>query len=81
VSEYDFRFKIVLTHHMLDGSTWRMSEDDLEIWERAAERHFSEMDTSSKAVDIVDEITSKCPMIGPRYVNSVISLLIDMDLV
>jgi hypothetical protein len=81
VSEYDFHFKIVLTHHMLGLSTWSMSEDDLDIWERAVERHFSAMDTSAKAVDIVDEITSKCPTIGPRYVSSVISLLIDMDLV
>ena len=76
-----FGFKIVLTHHMMNRSTWSMSEDDLDIWERALERHLSAMDTSRKTVDIVDDITSKCPVIGSRYVGGVISLLIDMDLV
>ncbi len=66
---------------MMNGSTWSMSEDDLDIWERALERHFPAVDTSHKAVDIIDDITSKCPVIGPRSVNGVISLLIDMDLV
>ena len=56
----------------MNHSTWSMSEDDLDIWERAFERHFSAMDTSLKAVDIVDDITSKCPVIGPRYVSGVI---------
>ena len=80
MSGYDSRFKIVLTHHMMNRSTWSMSEDDLDIWERALERHFSAMETSSKTVD---DITSKCPVIGPRYVSGVIVifLLIDMDLV
>jgi hypothetical protein len=66
---------------MMNRSTWSMSEDDLDIWERALERHFSAMDSSSKTADIVDDITCKCPVIGPRYVGGVISLLIDMDLV
>lgn len=65
---------------MMNRSTWSMLEDDLNIWERALERHFSAMETSSKTVD---DITSKCPTIGPRYASGVIviSLLIDMDLV
>ena len=50
---------------MMNRSTWGMSEDDLAIWERVLERHFSAMDMSPK---IVDDITSKCPVIGPRYV-------------
>jgi hypothetical protein len=58
-----------------------MSEDDLDTWERALERHFSSMETSLGIVDIIDDITSKCPVIGPRYVSGVISLLIDMNLV
>jgi hypothetical protein len=58
-----------------------MSEDDLDIWERALERRFSAMDTSPKIVDIVDDITSKCPVTGPRYVSSVILLLNVMNLV
>jgi hypothetical protein len=53
----------------MNRSTWSMSEDDLDIWERALERHFSAMDSSPKTVDIVDDITSKCPVIGPRYVG------------
>jgi hypothetical protein len=66
---------------MMNRSTWNMAEDDFDIWERALERHFSAMDTSRKTVDIADDITSKCPVIGPRYVSGVISLLVDMDLV
>jgi hypothetical protein len=62
----------------MNRSTWSMSEDDLDIWERALELHFSAMDTYPKTVEY---ITSKCPVIGPRYVSGVISLLIDMDLV
>jgi hypothetical protein len=57
-----------------------MSIDDLDIWERVLERYFSAVDTSAKKADIVDDITSKCPVIGPRYVSGVVSLLIDMDL-
>ena len=65
----------------MNRSTWSMSEDDLDIWERLLERHFSVMDASPKTANIIDDITSKCPVIGPRYVSVVISLLIDMDLV
>jgi hypothetical protein len=57
-----------------------MSEDDLNIWERVLERVLSAVDTSAKTVDIIDDITSKCPVIGPRYVGRVVSLYIDMDL-
>ncbi len=81
MSGYDSRFKLVLTHRMVNHSTWSMSDDDLDIWERTLERHFSAVDTSPKSVDIIDDIASKCPAIGPRYVSGVISLLIDMDLV
>ena len=65
----------------MNRSAWSMSEDDLNIWERALERHFSAIDTSPKTVDIVDDITSKCPVIGPRYVTGATSLLDNMDLV
>lgn len=51
---------------MMNRSTWGMSEDDLDIWERALERYFSAMDAFLKPVDIVDDITSKCPVIGSR---------------
>jgi hypothetical protein len=81
VSRYNSRFKIILTHHMMNHRSWSMTEDDLDLWERALERHFSTMDTSPKMVDIANDITSKCPVIGPRYVMGVISLLVDMDLV
>ena len=81
MSGYDSRFKKILTHHMMNHSTWSMSEDDLDIWERALERRFSAMGMSPKIVDIVDDITSKCPVIGPRYVSSVISLLNVINLV
>lgn len=64
----------------MNRSNWNMSEDDLDIWERALERHFTANDTS-KTVDIVNDIMSKCPVIGPRYANGVISLRINMDLV
>lgn len=66
---------------MMNRSNWNMSEDDLDIWERALERHFSAIDTFPKTVDIANDITSKCPMIGPRYGSGVISLRIDIDLV
>lgn len=56
----------------MNRSAWGMLGDDLDIWERVLERHFSTMDTSP--VDIVDDITSKCPVISPRYVSSVIPL-------
>jgi len=49
-----------------------MSEDDLDIWERALEQNLSVMATSSEAVDIIDGVVSKCPAIGPRYGGGVI---------
>jgi len=49
-----------------------MSEDDLDIWERALEQNLSAMATSSEAVDIIDGVVSKRPAIGPRYGGSVI---------
>ena len=57
---------------MMNRSAWDMSGDDFDIWERALERRFSAMDTFP--VDIADDITSKCPVISPRYVSGVISL-------
>jgi hypothetical protein len=71
--------RIVLTYRMMNRSSWSMSEDDLNIWERVLEQVFSAVDTSAKAVDIIDEITTKCPAIGSRYVSGAVSLLIDMD--
>jgi hypothetical protein len=69
----------VLTQRIMDRSSWSMSEDDLDIWERVLERDFSVVDPSAKIVDIIDNITDKCPAIGPRYVRGVVSPLTDMD--
>lgn len=57
-----------------------MSGDDLNIWERVFERGFSTADTSADIIDTIDNIASKCPAIGPRYVDDAVSLLTDMDL-
>ena len=57
-----------------------MSGDDLDIWERVLERGFSAADTSAEIIDIIDNIISKCPAIGSRYVSGAVSLLTDMDL-
>ena len=65
---------------MVNRSSWSLSGDDLDIWERVLERYFSAVDASAKKVDIVDDITSKCPVIGRRLVCDVVSLRIDMDL-
>lgn len=73
--------RIVLTQRIMDRSSWSMSEDDLDIWKRALERDFSVVGPSANIVDIIDNITDKCPAIGPRYVRGVVSSLIDMDLV
>ena len=49
-------------------SSWNMSEDDLDIWERVLEQNISALDASAKTIGVIDAITSKCPEIGPRYV-------------
>jgi hypothetical protein len=56
-----------------------MSEDDLDIWERALDQNLSAATKSTKAVDIIDTITSKCPEIGPRYVNYLVSVRIKLN--
>ena len=61
---------------MMNCSTWSMSEDDLDLWGRTLERHSSAMSTTSNIVDIVDDITSKCPVIGPRYVSAIFLYLL-----
>lgn len=68
MSEYD-SLQIVLTQRIMDRSSWSMSEDDLDIWERVLKRDFSVVDPSVNIVDIIDNITDKCPAIGPRYVR------------
>ena len=50
-------------------SSWNMSEDDLDVWERVLEQNISAADTPAKTIGVIDAITSKCPEIGPRYVN------------
>ena len=50
-------------------SSWNMSEDDLDIWERLLEQNISAAGGSAKTIEIIDGITSKCPEIGPRYAN------------
>jgi hypothetical protein len=57
-----------------------MSGDDLDIWEQVLERGFSAADTSAEIIDIIDNIISKCPAIGSRYVGGAVPLRIDMDL-
>jgi hypothetical protein len=54
-----------------------MSEDDLDIWERALDQNLSVATKSTK--DIIDTITSKCPEIGPRYVNYAVSVRIELN--
>ena len=56
-----------------------MSEDDLNIWGRALDQNLSAATKSTKAIDIIDTITSKCPEIGPRYVKYVVSVHIELD--
>ena len=51
---------------MMNRSSWNLSGDDLDIWGQVLERYFSAVDISAKKVDLVDDITSKCPVIGPR---------------
>ena len=48
-------------------SSWSMSEDDLGIWERLLEQGLSSGKTSIGSGDVVDDIASRCPIIGPRY--------------
>lgn len=72
--------RIVLTYRMMNRSSWSLSEDDLNIWERVLGQVVLALDTSAKTVDVVDDITSKCPAIGPRYVSRVVTLHIDVDL-
>jgi hypothetical protein len=56
-----------------------MSEDDLDIWERMLDQGLSTATKSAEAIDIMEAITSKCPEIGPRYVNYGVSVRIESD--
>jgi hypothetical protein len=58
-----------------------MSEDDLDIWDRVLEQSRSAADTSTKTIDILEGVASKCPEIGPRYASYVESVLTESDLV
>jgi hypothetical protein len=58
-----------------------MSEDDLDIWERVFERKFSTATTTIKTTDVIDDLASKCPTVGPRYASRVVFVSIDVDLV
>ncbi|KAI0301175.1 hypothetical protein B0F90DRAFT_1817189 [Multifurca ochricompacta] len=51
--------------HVFPIGSWCMSEDDLDVWERAFERIFSS--GAAKAVDLIDEISGQCPAIGPSF--------------
>lgn len=52
---------------VMHPSSWNMSEDDLDIWERLFEQGLLSVKTSIEHGDVVDDIASRCPSIGPRY--------------
>jgi hypothetical protein len=62
---------------MTSRSSWCMSEDDLDIWERALDQNLSAVTKPTK--DIIDTVTSKCPEIGPRYITYVVSVRIELS--
>ena len=55
-----------------------MSEDDLDIWERLFEQGLVSGKTSTGPGDVIDDIASRCPVIGPRYAT-IASFLLDVD--
>jgi hypothetical protein len=57
-----------------------MSGEDLDIWEQVFERSFSAAAMPIKTVNVIDDIASKCPTVGPRYAGCAISVPIDVDL-
>jgi hypothetical protein len=50
-----------------------MSEDDLGIWEGLLEQGLSSGSSSIGPGDVVDDIASRCPVIGPRYATGLLS--------
>ena len=62
----------------MHNSSWSMSEDDLDIWERLFEQGLVSGKTSTGPGDVIDDIASRCPVIGPRYAT-IASFLLDVD--
>ncbi|KAH8994356.1 hypothetical protein EDB86DRAFT_3078209 [Lactarius hatsudake] len=60
-------FRNVISVLILPIGSWSMSEDDLDIWERLLEQGLSSGKTSDGSGDIVDDIASKFPIIGPSF--------------
>ncbi|KAH9080203.1 hypothetical protein EDB83DRAFT_2337759 [Lactarius deliciosus] len=60
-------FRNVISVLILPIGSWSMSEDDLGIWERLLEQGLSSGKTSDGSGDIVDDIASKFPIIGPSF--------------
>jgi hypothetical protein len=66
--------RTVLTYNVTHRSSWSISVDDLDLWERVFEQNFLAAGTSTKIVDVIDSIASKCPAIGPRYGRGGVSM-------
>ncbi|KAH9007748.1 hypothetical protein EDB84DRAFT_1600427 [Lactarius hengduanensis] len=60
-------FRGVISVLVLPIGSWSMSEDDLSIWERLLEQGLSSGKTSGGPGDLVDDIASRFPIIGPSF--------------